>query len=376
MKIVADDKIPFLKGVLEPYADVIYIPGDRISNASLASADALLTRSITSCNEPLLNNTPVRFIGTATIGDDHFDKNYLDAQGIQWSTAKGCNADAVTQYIIAALLSMAEKLKITLADSTLGIIGVGSIGSRVKRAAEVLGMQVLCNDPPRERSEGPDAFIPLSEIQLASDFLSLHVPLTFEGVDKTFQLVDKLFLNGFAKSIVMINTSRGGVVDPEALMPSICESKTRGMVLDVWENEPNVDADLVSRADIATPHIAGYSLEGKAMGTAMTIRALSRFFNLGLDSWYPEVEMLRSELEFDCAGLTDQQVLSRVIQRVYPIQEDSDLLKNSPAGFEDLRRNYTFRRENTAYVLNLENCNSKVSKQLNGLGFPINKLNN
>lgn len=374
MKIVADDKIPFLKGVLEPFAIVDYLPGDSISNASLSAADALLTRSITLCNEELLKDTPVKFIATATIGDDHLDQEYLSRKSIQWATAKGCNADAVNQYVTAAFLAMADKYGLTLSGMTLGIIGVGEIGSRVKRSAEMLGLNTLCYDPPRERIEGSRGFASLEAIRSSADLLSLHVPLTYGGPDKTFHLVDGGFLKGFEKALILINTSRGAVTDTKALKEAVKEGRVKAVVLDVWENEPEVDEILVEDADIATPHIAGYSLEGKAMGSAMAVRALSRFFGLGLESWFPAIPEMNERVTLDCTGRSLQDILHNIFQAICPVMQESIRLKRNVVDFEELRRNYVFRKENKNYILELRNCNDLLARQLQGFGFRINQV--
>ncbi|MBN2174430.1 MAG: 4-phosphoerythronate dehydrogenase [Bacteroidales bacterium] len=373
MKIVADDKIPFLKGVFEPFAEIDYLPGDQIDPSSLKNADVLLTRSITICNEDLLKNSSVTFIATATIGDDHIDKQFCQANDIRWSSAKGCNAGAVEQYVTAALLEIAAKVKIDLAGKTIGIIGVGVIGSRVARVAELLGMKTLLNDPPRAKAEGAEGFAGLTEIQQNADFITLHVPLTFGGEHKTFHLLNEEFFEGLVKPVVLINTSRGAVLDSDVLKLAVRNEKIKRLVIDVWENEPHIDSELLEITEIATPHIAGYSIEGKANATAMTVQSVGRIYGLGLDAWYPEIPADPQKIDLECNDMPVQEIYSMVFNAVYPIHLDSVTLKASPEHFADLRGNYVFRHENSAWELTMHHADEKVKSTLRSFGFQVNQ---
>jgi erythronate-4-phosphate dehydrogenase len=373
MKIVADDKIPFLKGVLEPFAEIDYLPGDQINPTSLKNTDALITRSITHCNADLLKESPLKLIATATIGDDHIDKQFCQEHNIAWTSAKGCNAGAVEQYVTAALLEMANRQKIELEGKAIGIVGVGEIGSRVARVANLLRMRMLLNDPPRARNEGTTGFSDLKEIQQTADFITFHVPLTFGGPDKTFHFFNEDFFEGLAKPVTLINTSRGAVVETQVLKNAVKYEKISNLVIDVWENEPEIDGELLEMAQIATPHIAGYSIEGKANATAMVVQAVSHFFGLGLDDWYPAVSHEQRDFELDCKGMSEQNVLRMVMKTVYPIHLDDFKLKSTPDHFEEIRRGYVFRRENKAYALRLKNANKKTISTLISLGFQINQ---
>jgi len=237
MKIVADDKIPFLEGVFEPFAEVVYLPGDKIKKAQLNYANALLTRSITQCNGELLEGTSLKLVASATIGDDHIDKEFCKRNNIKWTTAQGCNANAVVQYFTSALLSVSEKAGIVLKDKTIGIIGVGNIGSKVEMVCRAFGMKVLLNDLPRERAEGKINFTDLEIIQKEADIITFHVPLTYGGTDQTFHLLDHDFINKLSKPIILINTSRGPVTDSEALKYGKDQGKIAHLILDVWEAE-------------------------------------------------------------------------------------------------------------------------------------------
>ncbi|MBI5809317.1 MAG: 4-phosphoerythronate dehydrogenase PdxB [Ignavibacteriales bacterium] len=375
MKIIADDKIPFLKGVLEPFASIEYLNYSQITNEKLKDVDALLIRTRTKCNKELLEGTKVKFIATATIGFDHIDTKYCDEKNIKWLNAPGCNSGSVMQYFASAILSLAHKKNISLKDKTLGIIGVGNVGSKVERFAKTIGMKVLLNDPPRERVEGKDKFVSLDELISKSDIITFHVPLNKEGNDKTFHLADKNFFNKFDEQKIIINTSRGEVIDTSALKEAIEEEKISFLVLDVWENEPNIDIDLLSKTDIATPHIAGYSADGKANGTSICVNALNEFFNLGLEKkWYPKeipAPNNSSLIEIDCSNKSEQEIIFDVINHTYKIYDDDFRLRNSVQSFEKQRANYPIRREFHYYTLKLKNVYTSLQEIFMNLGFNL-----
>jgi erythronate-4-phosphate dehydrogenase len=375
IKIIADDKIPFLKGVLEPFTSVEYLNYSQITNEKLKDVDALLIRTRTKCNKELLEGTRVKFIATATIGFDHIDTKYCDEKNIKWLNAPGCNSGSVMQYFASAILSLAHKKNISLKDKTLGIIGVGNIGSKVERFAKTIGMKVLLNDPPRERVEVKDKFVSLDELISKSDIITFHVPLNKEGNDKTFHLADKNFFNKFDNQKIIINTSRGEVIDTSALKKAIDEEKISSLVLDVWENEPNIDIDLLSKTDIATPHIAGYSADGKANGTSICVNALNEFFNLGLEKkWYPKeipASNNSSFIEIDCSTKSEQEIIFDVINHTYKIYDDDFRLRNSVQSFEKQRANYPIRREFHYYTLKLKNVYTSLQEIFMNLGFNL-----
>jgi len=373
IKIIADDKIPFLKGVLEPYADVTYLPGNRISRESVMNADALLIRTRTRCNANLLEGTAVKFIATATIGSDHIDADYCKLNDITWVNAPGCNSSSVQQYITAALLTLAQNHHFSLSEMTLGIIGVGNVGSKIQKAANLLGMKVKLNDPPRARNEGYTGFVSLDEILETCDIITIHVPLIREGEDKTFHLFDSTLFGKVKEGAWLINSSRGEVVDTIALRTSLTAGRLKGAVLDVWENEPDIDLDLLNLVTISTPHIAGYSVDGKANGTAMTVQALSCFFGLPLVDFYPPSLPAPSEpiIEIDGTGKSRQQIIHEAFMHIYAIMEDHNRLQLSPGTFEQQRGNYPVRREFGAYVINLSNAQRGAADILEKLGFRI-----
>ncbi len=373
LKIVADDKIPFLKGVLEEKAEVVYLPGKEINASVVKDADALIVRTRTKCNAALLEGSSVKFIATATIGFDHLDTDYLRQQGIEWTNAPGCNSGSVQQYIGAVLSTLALENNFSLKDKTLGIVGVGNVGSKVRKIAEILGMQVLLNDPPRERAEAKSEFISLDELLKRSDIVTLHVPLNEGGADNTLHLADHDFFVKMKTGSYLINSSRGEVVDNEILKTVLFGNKLGGAVLDVWEHEPEIDLELLEKVILGTPHIAGYSLDGKANGTSSSVQAVSRFFNLGRDKWFPDSVPLpeRRHITLDGKNRTGLQLLQEAILHTYSVKEDDTRLRISPHSFESQRGNYPLRREFPAYHVTLINTSDDLENQLTSLGFKL-----
>ncbi len=375
MKIIADNKIPFLKGVLDSCADVEYLSPSAITKDAVKDADALIIRTRTKCGESLLDGSKVKFIATATIGFDHIDTEYCKSRGIEWVNAPGCNSSSVRQYLLAALLSIAGKYNLKLSDMTIGIVGVGNVGSKIESAARLLGMKVLLNDPPRARAEGELKFASMDEIFSSADIVTLHVPLNKTGEDKTLHYADEKFFGKFKKPVIFINSSRGEVTNSGALKKAISGGRVISAVIDVWENEPGIDLELLRMADIATPHIAGYSSDGKANGTSVCVNAVNKYFNLGLPiGWYPPdipFPVNSNLIEIDCAGLTIQQICSIAVLHTYNIFEDDDALKKNPENFEKLRDYYRVRREFQAYSIKIKNSNPEINNCLTALGFNI-----
>lgn len=372
MRIVADDKIPYLRGVLEPFAHVTYLPGAKIGRSDVHDADALITRTRTRCNADLLEGTGVRFIASATIGFDHIDTQYCEQRQITWTNAAGCNAGSVNQWVAAALATLARRFRFTLEEKTLGIVGVGHVGSQVEALARVLGMRLLRNDPPRMRAEGTGGFVSLEQVLGEADILTLHVPLTPDGLDRTLRLVDVDRLARMKPGAILLNSSRGEVADSAALKEALRSGSLRA-ALDVWENEPHIDVALLDGVALATPHIAGYSADGKANGTAMSVQAISRFFQLGLDDWYP-ASLPAPEtpiLQMDCRHKTREEVLLDAIQATYDIEADDGRLRKSVETFEAQRGNYPVRREFFAYRVQTMNASDSTLSALRSLGFQL-----
>ncbi len=355
MRIVADPNIPFVQEAFGPLGEVRLVPGREINAGAVRDADALLVRSVTPVNAALLDGSAAKFVATATIGTDHIDQGYLSSRGIGFASAQGGNANSVAEYVVAAMLELARLRKFRLRDKTLGVIGVGHVGSRVVRNAEALGMRVLANDPPRARGKKTTPFIPLEHLLAETDIITLHVPLTREGPGATFHFFDKDRL-GLLKNRqpILINTSRGAVVDNPALLKAIDGEWLGGVVLDVWENEPRISPELLEVVDLATPHIAGYSFDGKVNGTQMIYDALCDFFDIKA-TWEPALPPSpdpRVELTVS-SGEDDEEVLRRVVRRLYDITADDTALRQNILTFDKLRAEYPVRREffNTRLVL-------------------------
>ncbi len=373
MRIVVDAKIPFLKGILDPVAEVVYADPAQITRDLVKNADALIVRTRTRCDARLLEGSSVRFIATATIGYDHIDTAYCESNGIAWTNAEGCNSSSVQQYIASTLMALAHGRGFTLAGKTIGIVGVGNVGKKVERLCRALGMRVLKNDPPRARSEGPSEFVSLDTIVHEADILTFHVPLNMAGEDKTYHLGDRQFLNHLRSPQILINTSRGEVLETGSLTESLRARRIAGCVLDVWEQEPNIDRTLLEFVTLATPHIAGYSVDGKANGTAMSVRALSRHFNLGLDSWFPAHIPTPSQtvLNVECTGKKNEQILSELIIATYDVRSDDRRLRASPETFEHQRGAYPLRREFPVYSVTLDHATPETTSLVKEIGFTL-----
>lgn len=371
MKIIIDNKIPYINGVLESYAEVLYLPGSLTTAAIVKDADALITRTRTICNKEVLHRSKIKFIATATSGFDHIDTDYCKLAGIEWSNAPGCNAESVNQYIASALFSYFARKSLSLKDKTIGIIGVGQVGSRVAKTCDILGMKMLLNDPPRERIEGPAKFVSLETIQQQADIISFHVPLNMQGTDKTFHLVNDKFLQNLDRIPLIINTCRGEVFDTKAVSNAIRTNGISGTIIDCWENEPGLDMELLNLADYGTAHIAGYSKDGKANGTKVSVRAVSQFFNLGIDEWEPpDMEPPPNPLiKLNGRGQDEFSILADAILATYDIGSDDRVLRNTPQLFEQLRGHYPVRREFDSHSINAINIDIEILEKLKKLGF-------
>jgi len=373
IKIIADEGIPFLKGLLDDLADIRYYPAQEISSELIRDADALLIRTRTRCDAGLLEGSSVRFIATATIGHDHIDQEFCRMNHISWRNAAGCNASSVMHYVASALAEIRNLQKKPLAGKTMGIIGAGNVGSRVEKLSRCLGMRVLLNDPPRARNEGAGGFTSLDTLLKESDIVSLHVPLNMKGEDPTFHLLNSVKLGLVKKDVILINTSRGEVVNTRDLSDALSSGMIGGAVLDVWEGEPAVDLDLLKQALIATPHIAGYSVDGKATGTSMVIRSLSEFFRLPFAGWYPENLPPPGQeiMEIGVRGKSTEECLLEVFTRTYPIMEDDRCFRASARDFEKLRITYSPRRDARAYSIRSIPVNRELNEKLIMLGYKI-----
>jgi erythronate-4-phosphate dehydrogenase len=373
MKIVVDNKIPFIKGALEKGATVVYLPGNKIEAADVVDADALIVRTRTKCNEKLLKNSSVKFIATATIGYDHIDTEFCKNNGIEWTNAPGCNSSSVEQYIVSALLYLANMQGYDLRSKTIGVIGVGNVGKKVARAAAALGCKVMLNDPPRAREEANSEFVELKHLLSESDFVTIHVPLTADGLDKTLDIANESFFDLMKDGATLINSSRGEVVNENDLMDAIQNEKLADAVLDVYNNEPKVSSELLGMLSIGTPHIAGYSADGKAKGTEMSVHAVSKHFKLGLDTWKPKNVPGPKDREIlvDGTDAEELDLISEVYARTYNVQEDHDRFMDNMSAFEKLRGDYRIRREPSAFSVRVFNDDGKYKEIFEGLGFSV-----
>ena len=344
MKIVIDSKIPFVRGVFEPYANVEYLDAADITPSAVRFADALIVRTRTPCSAALLDGARVRFIASATIGADHIDADFCRSRNIAWTNAAGCNAGAVLQYTAAALLTAARRRNIVLHGKTIGIVGVGNVGRRVAEFARSMGMLPLLCDPPRAEAEGGGGFVPLHQIAEQAHVITLHPALTRTGRHPSFRLADAEFFARLALRPVFINTSRGETADEGALRRALLCGRVSAAVLDVWENEPCINADTLRLADIGTPHIAGYSAEGKARASQMAVRAVARFLGLPLEQWRPPALPPVAVPAID-RSLPLQERMYRFVRHFYNIEADDAALRSSPHDSERLRSQYVLRRE-------------------------------
>lgn len=345
MKIVVDDKIPFIREAISQIStDVIYKPGIAISPDDIHDADALIIRTRTRCDEALLKGSKVSFIATATIGYDHLDIEYLKRTHITWTNCPGCNANSVGQYIHSCLLLLEKEKGYDLSKTTVGLVGVGHVGHAVIEAIRPLGVQILLNDPPqkealRKAGKPHEFFLKMEELQAKCDIISFHTPLITKGPYPTFHLANKIFFNALKKQPIIINTSRGAVVDNTDVLQALKDGIIRDAIIDTWENEPNINQELLNLIYIGTPHIAGYSADGKANATRMALTALCNHFHLPV-TFQIRVPQLPEE-ELPAPNLTETE---RALV-LYNPHTDSLKLKSHPTMFEELRGNYPLRRE-------------------------------
>lgn len=375
MKIIADENIPFVKQCFNPAGECLTVSGRRITNQILQDADVLLVRSITRIDKNLLEGTNVKFVGTATIGFEHVDIDYLAAKDISFASAPGSNANSVAEYIVSALLNLAEKYKFDITRKSIGIVGVGNVGSRVEKKVRSLGMKVILNDPPLKRQTGDEKYRPIEEI-FDCDIVTLHTPLNFEGPDKTYHLADERFFKSLTKNAIFINTCRGGVHDTAALKNAIAGGKIKASVCDVWEDEPNIDTELVKMVDFGSPHIAGYSYDGKIAGMIMIYNAFCSHFNI--EPEFTEKDFLpKPEFEHITVSKDEKRALLTAVNTLYDIKKDDEklrqIIKESAEKrgtyFDALRKNYHTRREFQNTVVCTED--EELKKIFEGIGFKV-----
>lgn len=377
MKIVVDENIPQAREAFNGFGEVVFMAGREITNDVLIDTDILLVRSITSVNEKLLKGTKIKFIATATAGTDHVDKEYLLNNGIAFADAAGCNSFSVAEYFTSVISRIYSLNNFLFEGKTLGVVGIGNVGSKVVRFAKALGLKVLMSDPPLERKFGPQEFVSIDRI-LECDIITLHVPLNKTGNDKTIHLIDEERLNSIKSGTFLINASRGAVIDNSALKKRLMTRNDLITVLDVWENEPELDYELLEKVDFGSVHIAGYSMEGKVNGTEIIYNRLCAFLNTP-SIWkpkYPEIEkkeiIIDSEKRFE-------MLLDEIVTQVYDISVDDLLIRkgitmeyeNKSKYFDLLRKTYRIRREFNNYTIRLNYLDNNLKRKLESLRFNV-----
>ncbi len=384
MKIVADENIPLLMECFGAMGEVVALPGRSISPEDVQDADALLVRSVTKVSRQLVENSSLKFVGTATAGFDHIDRDYLASQGIAFSHAPGCNSTAVVEYVLAALDILAERDGFELRDRQVGIIGKGQVGGRLYRMMERLGVDVCACDPllaSNEESRDDARYVSVDQLIECSDIICLHTPLTMDGPYPTHYLIGEQQLRAMNPGTVLINAGRGPVIDNAALKRCLSERDDLTVVLDVWEHEPDADPELMARVDIATPHIAGYSLDGKIRGTEMIYKALCQHFGLPARVRLPAITPLPvlKQMKFS-EGTTFSTTCSKAIRSVYDIRRDDAVMRKGLMGaeepqrrltFDRLRKDYPERREFSTLRVELKNCAAELADVFQALQFKI-----
>lgn len=377
MKIYADENMPYVKDFFAELGEVTLINGRTLTADQISDADVLLVRSVTKVNPQLLSKSPkLKFVGTATIGTDHIDQSYLQQRGIGFSSAPGCNAQSVVEYVLSSIYVLAEKYQWNLQQKTVGVVGVGNIGRALVKALEALSIKVLCCDPQRAAAEANFPHIPFEELLPALDIVSFHVPLVKTGPDATVDLLNSRTLTLLKPDCAVINACRGEVTNNDALLTEAQWTETqsghkRPLVLDVWANEPEPDLRLIPYTDIASAHIAGHSIEGKARGTEMLYQAFCQQLELSpaktLAQVLPEPQISEVKINSNF-GLLDVQNLTRLL---YDVRRDDALFRfymmqdNKTQGFDWLRKSYPPRREYSSVRL----TGQEVPEFLTTLGF-------
>lgn len=380
MKIVADENIPFAREAFGELGDVTLVHGRRLSRDDLTDAGALFVRSITKVNDALVEGSRLRFVGTATAGVDHIDTQALARRGIGFAAAPGCNANSVAEYMAAAWLTLGARKGFRLEGLRVGIVGVGNVGSRVEAKARALGMEPVLNDPPKARETEDPRYVPIEDLARC-DIVTMHTPLTKDGPDPTWHLAGDAFFARLRDGAIFCNAGRGGAHDTSVLKRVMAQGRLVGVVLDVWEDEPLIDPDLVAGVDLGSPHIAGYSYDGKINGTIMVYEAACRC--LGLQPTWDAVAAMPPpevpDLKIDVAGREDEEVLREAVLALYPIErDDADLratmelpVASRGTAFDRLRKEYPRRREFHNTRLELRGAGESLRRKAAGLGFRL-----
>ncbi len=375
MKIYFDENMPFAREFFQDFGELSAFSGRELTAQQVADADVLLVRSITQVDRNLLaQNHSLSFVGTATIGFDHIDRNYLQQRNIAFHSAPGCNAISVAEYVLSSLVVLAERYQLKLSEMTVGIIGAGNTGSRLSEKLDAIGVQYLLHDPFLAQDEYDQrTFVSLAQA-LACDVISLHVPKTQSGDYPTYHLLDEHVLSQLSPEQILINACRGEVIDNQALLKLKQQGHPLKVVLDVWENEPNILTELIPYCEITTAHIAGYSLEGKARGTEMLYQALCQQLNMpiekSLSDFLPQSGISHIEINQEY----DEKLLNQLVKIVYDVRRDDGLFRQQLAqeqqtghAFDYLRKTYPARREFSA--INVSVTEQVKSDFAHRLGF-------
>jgi erythronate-4-phosphate dehydrogenase len=376
MRIVVDEAIAFWSEAFASVGEVRPIRGSRIGPGDVRDADALIVRTVTRVDRALLEGSSIRFVGTATIGTDHIDIPYLQSQGITHVNAAGCNANAVSEYVTAALHLLAARRGWDLRSRTLGVVGVGHVGSRVVRKAEALGMPVLLCDPPLRDLTGDAKYLELGEV-LEADIVTFHVPLTKSGPCPTRHMAGALLFGKLGPSRILINTSRGPVCDGAAMKDALRAGALGGAVLDVWEGEPRLDYELVEKVEIASPHVAGYSMDGKIRATEMMVEALCRF--AGLEAAWDSSTFHHATRELSIGSPDAHGAVAESVRKAYDISVDDESVRRlatlpaeqAASAFEKLRTGYSYRPEFHHFRVSLAPGAAGAAPTLRALGFGV-----
>ncbi len=374
MKIIADENITYAKEAFSAFGNVILQPGRNIVKTDLMDTDILIIRSVTKINEKLLKDTKIKFVATATIGTDHIDLNYLNNNNIHFTSAKGCNSHAVAEYVLNGILTFASKKNINLENKTIGIIGAGNIGSIVSEYSKILGLKVFLNDPPLAEKKLDHNFVDLNDA-LTCDIVTFHVPLTKSGKYPTFHLLNESNISIIKKNALLINASRGEVIDNKILLKYLRKKQNIFTILDVWENEPAINLELLKLVDIATPHIAGYSVEGKLNGTRIIFDKLNSFFD-SKHKFNAPILKLNKQIKFSPES-NFITLLTKVITEIGQISDESFRMKNlllkkqtnAIENFDLLRKTYSLRHEFDNYIL--KNINRNLIDKFKKLRFQV-----
>ncbi|MBL8025085.1 MAG: 4-phosphoerythronate dehydrogenase PdxB [Fibrobacteres bacterium] len=378
IKIIADENIPYVAEVFEHFGEVVTMAGRNITPETLGDAECLLVRSITKVNENLLKGSKIRFVATATIGFDHIDTAYLAKKGIGFSSAPGSNATSVAEFVISSLLNLSAKYSFKLSDKSIGIVGVGNVGSRVAARCRALGMKVLLNDPPLFEKSGDENYRPIESLY-DCDILTFHTPLTKEGKHQTKHLINSEFLAKTKPGLILFNTSRGSVGNTEAILEAIKSGHISSAVFDVWEKEPEISAELHAVTDIATPHIAGYSFDGKVRGTEMIYRAAAAFFDIE-SQWRLELPPpIVPEITLSKKYGSSEEALREIALKVYDVMEDDQRMRKmayEPTEtrgkfFDRLRKEYPVRREFANTHVVLQKKDEALTQLLEAMDFSV-----